>query len=340
MNKTWEELYKDVRAKVTKCRCCPECNGRACQGEVPGMGGKGSGSSFIRNVDELKKVKLVMDTLHEPYDANSSFELFGKTFDLPVFAAPIGAVASNYGCDISDEEYSYHLIEGCRRSGSLAFCGDGVNEESFQGPLRVITNEYDGFGVVTMKPWLDPKSRLDAVALSKPFALACDIDASGLPMLQNAKKPVSYYGKEKLREMKEMSGVPFIVKGIMSSKAALEAVDAGVDAIIVSNHGGRVLDDCTSTIEVLEEIVAAVDGKCKILIDGGIRTGRDVFKAIALGADAVLIGRPLPLAVIEAQSDGVVAYFDKIKVELLDAMQMCGCKTLNDINKSCIRIIQ
>lgn len=340
MNRTWDEIYKDVKDKVTLCHCCPECNGYACKGQMPGMGGKGSGSSFIRNVEELKKVKILMDTLHEQYEIDCSIELFGERFSLPVFAAPIGGVATNYGCDMSDEEYSYHLIEGCNRAGSLAFCGDGVNEEMFQGPLRVIREKYNGFGVVTMKPWVDAKSRLDAVALAKPFALACDIDASGLPMLQKAKAPVTYYDVERLKEVKRLSGVPFIAKGIMSVKGALNAVEAGCDAIIVSNHGGRVLDDCPSSIEVLEDIVSAVDGRCKILIDGGFRTGRDVFKAIALGADAVLIGRPLPLAVIEAQADGVEAYFDKIRTELQDAMQMCGCKTLSDIRRDCVKFTQ
>ena len=98
---------------------------------------------------------------------------------------------------------------------------------------------------------------------------------------------------EELHEIVSMSDVPFIVKGIMTVRGALKAEAAGADAIVVSNHGGRVLDQCPSTAEVLPEIVDAVKGKMKIFVDGGIRSGTDVFKALALGADGVFICRRL-----------------------------------------------
>ena len=103
---------------------------------------------------------------------------------------------------------------------------------------------------------------------------------------------------EQLQEIAKSAGVPFILKGIMTVSGAEKAVEAGAAGIVVSNHGGRVLDDCPATAEVLADIVAAVDGRAKILVDGGIRTGNDVFKALALGADGVLIARPFVTAAV------------------------------------------
>ena len=109
---------------------------------------------------------------------------------------------------------------------------------------------------------------------------------------------------------------------------------------MVSNHGGRVLDDCPATAEVLADIVAAVDGRAKILVDGGLRTGNDVFKALALGADGVVIARPFVTAVYGGAQDGVAAYVEKIGAELTDTMKMCGAATLADISRDMVRVIK
>ena len=129
---------------------------------------------------------------------------------------------------------------------------------------------------------------------------------------------------EELREIVKAAGVPFIVKGIMTVKGALKAKEAGAAAIVVSNHGGRVLDQCPATAEVLEEIAKAVDGSMKIFVDGGIRSGTDVFKALALGADAVIIARPFVTAVYGGGREGVEAYIQKIGSELADTMVRIG----------------
>ena len=112
------------------------------------------------------------------------------------------------------------------------------------------------------------------------------------------------------------------------------APTAGASGIVVSNHGGRVLDQCPATAEVLPAIVDAVGGKMTILVDGGIRTGMDVFKALALGADAVLIGRPFVNMVYGGGAEGVQVYVDKLKAELADTMAMCGAHKLSDIKRS------
>lgn len=170
------------------------------------------------------------------------------------------------------------------------------------------------------------------------FAAAMDIDAAGLPFLKNFNPPAGSKSVEELREIVEAAGVPFIVKGIMTVKGALKAKEAGAAAIVVSNHGGRVLDQCPATAEVLEEIATAVDGSMKIFVDGGIRSGTDVFKALALGADAVIIARPFVTAVYGGGREGVEVYIQKIGSELADTMAMCGVSSLSEITRDCVRV--
>ena len=131
--------------------------------------------------------------------------------------------------------------------------------------------------------------------------------------------------------------LPFIVKGVMTVKGALKAKEAGAAAIVVSNHGGRVLDQCPATAEVLEEIADAVGDSMKILVDGGIRSGTDIFKALALGADGVLICRPFVVSVYGGGAEGVKTYIEKLGAELKDTMQMCGAHSLSEITRDMVR---
>ena len=125
----------------------------------------------------------------------------------------------------------------------------------------------------------------------------------------------------------------------MTVKGAQKAKKAGAAAIVVSNHGGRVLDQCPATAEVLPEIAAALKGTgVKVLVDGGIRTGVDVFKALALGADGVLICRPFVTAVYGGGEEGVKCYIDKLAGELADTMQMCGAHSLAEITPDMVRV--
>ena len=124
----------------------------------------------------------------------------------------------------------------------------------------------------------------------------------------------------------------------MTVRGALKAHAAGAQAIIVSNHGGRVLDQCAATAEVLEEICHAVGGGMKVLVDGGIRSGVDIFKALALGADGVVIARPFVTAVYGGAEEGVKAYIEKLAGELEDTMKMCGAEKISDITRDMVRI--
>lgn len=335
----FQDVVKTAKATIgPHCRVCPECNGMACRGVIPGPGGKGTGRGFIRNYNDLKQYALNMDTVFERFTPNCSVELFGKTFDLPVFAGPIGAVQQHYSDKYDDMTYSRALIEGCKAANSIAFTGDGVVDAVFNGTLEAI-GENGGWGVPTIKPW-SKEEVIKKIKMSEEVgavAVAMDIDAAGLTLLGKLGKPVYPMSTETLKAIVDSTDLPFILKGVMTVRAALSAVEAGVYGILVSNHGGRVLDETPSTISVLEEILEAVDGKAKVLIDGGFRSGVDVFKAIALGADGVIIARPYATAIYGGDAEGVKIYTDKIKDELENAMLMTGCETLADITKEKIR---
>ena len=227
------------------------------------------------------------------------------------------------------------LVEGCAKAGILAFTGDGTNPAVMEGAADAL-KANGGCGVPTVKPWnLETvRQKMDLVKAADPCAIAMDIDAAGLPFLKGLNPPAGSKTVDQLKEIAAMAGKPFILKGIMTVKGAEKALEAGAAGIIVSNHGGRVLDQCPATAEVLPAIVDAVGGKMKVFVDGGIRSGMDVFKALALGADAVLIARPFVTMVYGGGQEGVQAYVDKLQAELADTMAMCGAHSLADIDRS------
>ncbi|WOX07934.1 alpha-hydroxy acid oxidase [Streptomyces sp. N50] len=124
--------------------------------------------------------------------------------------------------------------------------------------------------------------------------------------------------------LRSVSSLPLLVKGILTARDALAALDAGVDGIVVSNHGGRQLDGAPATLEALPEVVAAVAGACPVLVDGGVRHGADILAALALGADAAFLGRPVLHALAAGQEKGVARLLRIVTDELVDAMALTG----------------
>ena len=335
---TYQEVLANARGAMGPyCKACPICNGVACKNTVPGPGAKGLGTGFIRNYQKWQELCVNMDTICENVPVDTSYEFFGQKLDLPVFAAPVGAMQLHYGDKYNDEAYNDLLVSACSDAGILAFTGDGMNAAVMEGAAKAIAN-YGGRGVPTVKPWnLELiQKKMDMVRAAVPFAIAMDIDAAGRPFLKNMQPPAGSKTVEELKEIAALAGKPFILKGIMTVNGAKKALEAGASGIVVSNHGGRVLDQCPSTAEVLPAIADAVGGKMTILVDGGIRTGMDGFKALALGADAVLIGRPFVNMVYGGGAEGVKVYVEKLKAELADTMAMCGAHSLKDIHRSMI----
>ncbi len=130
---------------------------------------------------------------------------------------------------------------------------------------------------------------------------------------------------------------PIVVKGVHTADDARRAMDAGADAVVVSNHGGRQLDGVAATIQVLPEVVAAVDGRVDVLLDGGIRRGGDVVKALCLGARAVLIGRAYAYGLGAAGGDGVTRAIDILRTDIVRTLQLLGTGATADLDESFVR---
>jgi 4-hydroxymandelate oxidase len=141
-----------------------------------------------------------------------------------------------------------------------------------------------------------------------------------------------------LSEMRDYLDVPFLIKGILTPEDAAISVERGFDGLIVSNHGGRSLDYAPSTLEVLPEIAEAVNGRIPVLMDSGIRRGSDVFKALALGADAVLAGRALRWGLGAFGPQGAQRVIEILQAELRQAMAATGRQNLAAIDPSAVRV--
>lgn len=329
----YKEVLEKARGNIGPyCKACPVCNGKACGNSMPGPGSKGPGNGAARNYDAWQKVFVNMDTICSNAAPDTSFKLFGREFALPVFTAPIGALPMHYSDAYDDFAYNDILIPTAVECGSASFTGDGVDPEIMKRSAAAMA-KVGGVGIPTIKPWNNEAvfEKLDVLNELGIFAAAMDIDGAGLPFLKAMNPNAGSKPVADLKAVIDYAKMPFIIKGIMTVAGAEKAVEAGAAGIVVSNHGGRVLGQTRATSDVLPDIAKAVGGKCVVFVDGGIRTGVDVFKALALGADAVLIGRPFVPAVYGGEAEGAKLLFAKLKAELVDTMTMCGAHSLAEI---------
>lgn len=156
---------------------------------------------------------------------------------------------------------------------------------------------------------------------------------SGLASFASQTLDSSFSWKD-IKWLQSLTSLPILIKGILTAEDAELAIQAGVAGIIVSNHGARQLDFVSSTIVALEEVVKAVRGRVPVLFDGGIRRGTDVFKALAIGAQAVLVGRPIIFGLAVKGEFGVKKVLEMLQEELELAMSLSGCCSLKDITRS------
>lgn len=341
--------YQQKAREILKpsCHVCKICDGRACAGRFTNtleFGGKGNNGGFTISAQRLSEIRIALDPIHEDYEPDPSVELFGHKFDLPVFASPIAHVLTAYTYDSpyfnGNDKYAEALIKGCYEAGSMAWLGDTKEPGYFESQVDTIPN-VGGIAVPTIKPWADRSEYWRKIEYAKKIgaiAIATDLDAIGLGYQYSGevgRKNIGVCSRsvEELNEMVKRAERPFVIKGIMSVKAAVKAVEAGAYAILISNHGGNVVENSLAPCEVVEEIRKAVGHEIKIFVDGGIRSGEDVFKMIALGADAVGIGRPYVQAIYGGGADGAHVLTDKYYWELVNIMRLTDCRTLEDITR-------
>lgn len=338
---------KDVYAKAREildpvCRCCPQCDGVACAGEFPGMGGLGSGKSFQNSFESLQRVKLNLRTLTNAATVDrkpdTSTTIFGQKLSLPAIAAPIGAVVANFGKGMSQDRYFDALVGGCADAGTCGAIGDSPSYpvEAMKGRCDIIAR-YKGRSLYGIKPVPNATilKLIPMVEASGAFMLTIDIDSAGRAGARTAPEiTVGPKTVAQLRELVKATKLPVVVKGIMTVDEALMAGEAGVAGIVVSNHGGRVLDHTPGSADALPAIAAKVKGKMVIFVDGCVHYGADVLKYVALGADATMVGRHLVRAAYGGGREGVGLFMKTMRNELEVAMTLTGVSSVAKINRN------
>ncbi|MCL2026058.1 MAG: alpha-hydroxy-acid oxidizing protein [Leptospirales bacterium] len=327
-----------AREKFKKtCYVCKICDGQDCATGVPGMGGVGAGASFRRNIESLQQYKVVTRLIHDIDNPDTSVEFLGRRLSQPVMAAPITGSVTNMGGAIDELEFCRAVINGAIEAGTIAFVGDGASPDKYKIGLKAVA-EAGGVGIPIFKPRADAEiiKRLKAAEDAGAIAAGMDIDAIVFKTMEMRNQQTGPKGVEGLARLISSTKLPFILKGIMTAQDAVKAADAGAWAIIVSNHGGRILDEMPGAMDVLESISAAVKGRLYIMVDGGFRNGVDIIKAAALGADAVLIGRPPAIAAVGLGARGVRHYFNSLESELKKAMMLTGFSSVSEISKDAV----
>lgn len=328
-------------------------------------GGAADEQSLADNRAAFDKIRLNSRVLQAMHGGNTQLELFGQRFDYPIFLAPIAhhhlvhehgesasllaASAMNAGMVVStqagvrleqlaaeahaplwfqlyiqpDRAFTGQLIKRAENAGYQALV------LSVDAPISGLRNREQRNGFVM------PES-IKAVNLEGMKTIGTYQAQAGQSPLFNSPLLAHAATWQDIQWLKKHTHLPIIIKGIMHPSDALLAIEQGADGIIVSNHGGRVLDGVPASIDALPAIANVVGERVPILMDGGIRRGTDIIKALALGAKAVLIGRPYLQAVACAGAPGVAHVLHLLRSELELAMIHIGCHSLADIQPAII----
>jgi 4-hydroxymandelate oxidase len=330
------ERMKGVCAVYKVCDGRPD---RLCQGikygRPIGMGGIGKGLSFTANIDALDRLRLKSRLVSAHAEPVTRAKFLGRDVAFPIFCTSMSGVAISMGGAMSELDFARAVVGGCKAAGTIGFVGDTAETLADRPGLNAI-RETDGWGVQIFKP------RHQKVLLgliheaeeSGAIAVGVDLDGAGSVAMALKGQPVYRKSPAELRELVNSTSLPFVLKGITSEEDAAAAVETGCAVVAVSNHGGRTLDSMMGIADVLPRLVPILKGRVVITADGGIRTGFDALKMLALGADFVMVGREFIRAAIGGGAEGVAAEAAFLSADLQKAMVMTGCNSLADIDGS------
>tara|TARA_Y100001951_G_scaffold84728_1_gene74286 strand:- start:19119 stop:20231 length:1113 start_codon:yes stop_codon:yes gene_type:complete len=328
-------------------------------------GGAADELTLQDNRQAFDRLRLRSRVLQDLRGGNTRLRLFGQDYEHPIFVAPVAYQKLAH----ADGELACVLGASALRAGMVVSTQASIELETIaaqaQTPLwfqlyiqpdrdftaalvrRAEAAGYRALVLTVDAPVSGIRNReqragfalpagIEAVNLRgmRPLAVSADPSASSLllggPLLNAAPTWAD------LAWLRAQTRLPILLKGILSAADAEQALAAGVDGLIVSNHGGRTLDGLPATIEALPEVAAAVQGRVPVLLDGGIHRGTDILKALALGADAVLVGRPCIFALAAAGAVGVAHVLQLLRAELEVAMALTGCADLASIGPQTI----
>ncbi|HEX7467386.1 MAG TPA: alpha-hydroxy-acid oxidizing protein [Methanobacterium sp.] len=337
--------YRSIARKmlVGVCGEFSVCDGqpdRTCTGQkfgAPiGFGGAGQGKTFEANYNSLQRYKLKMRVIKAHKEPKMSTSIFDKKIAVPFMGASLSGVKNSMN-DVVPEEALYRgLLKGAMSSGSIGLVGNTPESPDDLGVN--IVGENNGWGIPIFKPQSQERL-LELIRKAeelKVIAVGVDLEGAGSTYWNASNKPVYRKSEKEITELVDSTEKPVIFKGIMSIEDAIKVLDSGAGACYISNHGGRVLDGGQGMADVLPEIANEISGKIPIMADGAVRTGFDVLKVLALGADIALVGRPLARMSISGGEVAVKMYYNYMKDDLKKAMILTGCDNIKEVNMDII----
>ncbi|RXJ83779.1 alpha-hydroxy acid oxidase [Arcobacter cloacae] len=311
--------------------------------------------TFRKNEEAFQEIYLETNSLEELKNLDIKIELFKEIYDNPIFLAPVAyqklvdingeistVQASNVmNCCMCVSSFSSCSLEEISKNATsplwfqLYIQPDmNINLElikkaeklGFKALVITIDAPINGIRNVEQRYGFSLPKEISAVNIKNPFQLLNDYEN----ISDIAKKFPTW---KEIEFIKNNSSLPVVLKGINSVSYAKKSLELGIDGIIVSNHGGRTLDSLAPSIKVLPKIAKEINKKIPIIFDGGIKRGTDIIKAIALGADAVMIGRPIMYGLATAGALGVAHTLKILKEELQISMIFTGCENIEKIKE-------
>lgn len=312
------------------------------------FGGAGDEITLQANQQAWRDMPLWPRTLRSLEGSHTRIDLLGRTWPTPLLVAPmahqmLAHAHGEQGTALAAASQGVGMVLSCQASQPLEAVARVVRDDAARGPLwfqlylqpdpddtlaLVRRAEAAGFDAVVLT--VDaPVQGIRDRELQTGFRLPAGLTAVNLPPALPATldqllcRAATW---DEVAWLKKHTRLPLLLKGVLHPADAAEAVAHGIAGLIVSNHGGRTLDTAVATAQALPAVVQAVAGAVPVLVDGGIRRGTDVIKALALGASAVLVGRPVLAGLSSAGAQGVATVLRQLRDELVAAQALCGCR--------------
>lgn len=335
-----------ARRQLSKiCAVNKVCDGnpdRLCMGmkygKPIGFGGAGQGRTWNANFQALAKYRLKMRVLKENREPVLKTTFLGHMIAMPVMASSVSGARISMGDAVSEEDLQWGIIEGAKLFGTIGLSGNTVDAPDHPG-VEII-GENGGWGIPVFKPQSQERllKLFRRAEKANVIAIGVDLDGYGSTNWALRGKPLFRKSEKDLKELVDTTDKPVMFKGLMTVEDAAMVVDSGAKAMDVSNHGGRVMDFGQGVADVLPGIAAEFKGKITIMADGAVRTGSDVLRLLAMGADVVLIGRPMARMSVAGGPNAVKMYLDYVKSDFRMAMVMTGCDSVSEITNDILAV--
>ena len=294
-----------------------------------------SKATFRRNPQAFSQYLFRQKIFHDVAEPDTAVELFGKRLPIPAITAPVGSFS------LIGKDAEHDVAEGCDRAGAMMFVSQAAKfspkewRDADKSPLVFMAYMNRGKDEVSAYAKLAEDIGFAAVGITVDTVRPVKI-GDEVPLSTKDGKPRRGHKStvKDIEWMKQQVSLPVVIKGIMGAEDARAALNAGADALVVSNHGGRILDYNRAALEALPEVVDAVGGTTPVLLDSGIRSGGDIVKALALGARAVLVGRPIAWGVGAFGARGVERVFAILTEEMQRVLTLTGVARSRDISRS------